>query len=196
MEEVGARTKGAEPVGWPSRRCCCCCWPKWRPPARPAGSARSRRPRHRPALDSRPDYSTTVETRALLADRTRPSANKSESFVAATRPVMTAPPATAAASSSSSSPPPPAAAAASSSARPTPESNPRFFGWLSSLSRATGLGLTAASTLEGGSGGGRSIKQLEQDERDWTQCEAWKAHLMEWGESAQAHRDPVPEPEG
>lgn len=80
--------------------------------------------------------------------------------------------------------PPPAPSPSSSSsspaARPTPESNPKFFGWLSSLSRATGLGLTAASTLEGSSGG-RSIKQLEQDEKDWNQCEAWKGYLMEWG---------------
>lgn len=99
----------------------------------------------------------------------------------------------AATASSSSGPPPtsaaataavPPAARASPFVRPTPESDPRFFGWLSSLSRATGLGLSAASTLEsGGSSGGRSIKQLEQDERDWNQCEAWKGYLMEWGES-------------
>lgn len=70
------------------------------------------------------------------------------------------------------------------SARPTAESHPKFFGWLSSLSRATGLGLSASSSLEssGGEGsGGKSMPQLLQDEKDWNKCEGWKQYLMQWG---------------
>lgn len=68
-----------------------------------------------------------------------------------------------------------------SSASPpaTPQTEPRFFAWLSALSNVTGLGRPSNTTSLDHA---EDIKRMQKEEKDWDQCEKWKAYAMQWGQ--------------
>ncbi|CED83998.1 metalloprotease atp23 [Phaffia rhodozyma] len=67
-----------------------------------------------------------------------------------------------------------------SNAQATPETEPKFFAWLSALSHVTGLGQSATESSIDQT---EEFKRLQKEEAEWTQCEKWKSYTMKWDPS-------------